>query len=90
MFVAYTAAVVGISVVVAVLALVGSWLMLGIALAVHITVTATMMKLVLRAFGSEEHAYPDMHRAEAASRAALALRARGPSSARPLLAAVEA
>lgn len=72
MFVAFTAAVVGISVVVCVLALVGSWLMLGIAIAVHIGITATMMKLVLGAFGSEDHAYPDGHAAEVASRAALA------------------
>lgn len=71
MFVAFCAAVVGISVVVAVLALAGSWVMLGIAMAVHVGVTATMMKLVLGAFGSEDHAYPDMRRAEAASRAAI-------------------
>jgi len=72
MFVSFSAAVVGISLVVCVLALIGSWVMLGIVLGVHVTVTAVMMKLVLGAFGSEDHAYPDGHAAEAASRAAIA------------------
>lgn len=86
MFVAFVAAVVGISIVVAVLALIGSWVMLGIAMAVHVGVTATMMKLVLGAFGSEDHAYPDMHRAEAASRAAISSRRNSGRGARPQLA----
>ena len=84
MFVAFIAAVVGLSVVVAVLALIGSWVMLGIAMAAHVGITGTMMKLVFGAFGSEDHAYPDMHQAEAASRAALAAsRAAGPGPAGP-------
>ena len=74
MFVAFVAAVVGLSIVVAVLALVGSWWMLGVAMVAHVAVTATMMKLVLGALGSEEHAYPGAHQAEAASRAAIACR----------------
>ena len=86
MFVAFVAAVVGLSVLVAVLALIGSWVMLGIAMAVHVGVTATMMKLVLGAFGSEDHAYPDMRRAEAASRAAISSRRSTGSGARPRLA----
>ncbi|MDE3132367.1 MAG: hypothetical protein KGL16_14545 [Acidobacteriota bacterium] len=86
MFVAFVAAVVGISIVVAVLALVGSWWMLGVAVAVHLGVTATMMRLVYGAFGSEEHAYPDMHTAEAASRAAISANA---GSTRPARVAVE-
>ena len=87
MFVAFSAAVVGISLVVCVLALIGSWVMLGIALAVHVTVTAAMMKLVLGAFGSEDHAYPDAHAAEAASRAAIARTKTGaPAGARAALA----
>ncbi len=73
MFVAFCAAVVGISIVVAVLAIIGSWVMLGVAMFVHVAVTAMLMKLIMGAFGSEEDAYPDMHRAEQASRAALAL-----------------
>jgi hypothetical protein len=83
MFVAFIAAVLGISIVVAVLALVGSWVLLGIAMAVHVGVTATMMKLVLGAFGSEDHAYPDMHQAEAASRAAILRQVNSPVAMRP-------
>ena len=71
MFVAFVAAVLGISIVVAVLALVGSWWMLGIAMIVHVGITATMMRLVYGAFGSEAHQYPDGHTAEAVSRAAI-------------------
>lgn len=85
MFVAFTAAVVGISFIVCVLALTGSWLMLGIALVVHFGVTATLMKLVLGAFGSETHSYPDMHTAEAVSRAAI--RAGAAAQAQPRRAA---
>jgi hypothetical protein len=82
MFIAFAAAVVGISFVVCVLALNGSWVMLGVALVAHMAVTAAMMKLVLGAFGSEDHAYPDGHAAEAASRAALArLKAGAPAVA---------
>lgn len=72
MFTAFTGAVLGITFVVCVLALVGSWWMLGVAVLVHVVVTATMIRLVYGAFGAEVDAYPDMHRAEAVSRAAIA------------------
>lgn len=86
MFVAFIAAVLAITITVAVLALVGSWWMLGVAMVVHVAVTATMMKLVLGALGSEEHAYPDARQAEAASRAAIAYRLSAPAGARQQLA----
>ncbi|MDE3132940.1 MAG: hypothetical protein KGL15_02625 [Acidobacteriota bacterium] len=87
MFVAFIFAVLSITVAVCVLALVGSWWMLGVALAVDLGITATMMRLVLGAFGAEEHRYPDMHTAEAASRAAISARAPALPTARPRLAA---
>ncbi|MGH2863069.1 MAG: hypothetical protein ACRDLT_16435 [Solirubrobacteraceae bacterium] len=73
MFVAFVAAVLGLSIAVAVLALVGSWWMLGIAVLAQLSVTVMMIRLVFGAFGSEDHAYPDGRRAEAVSRAALAV-----------------
>lgn len=73
MFTAFVASVLGITIVVAVLALIGSWWMLGIAMVVHVSITATMMRLIYGAFGSKDHAYPDARQAEAVSRAALAL-----------------
>lgn len=86
MFVAFCAAVVGISIVVAVLAIIGSWVMLGVAMLAHIVVTGMLMKLILGAFGAEEDAYPDMHRAEQASRAALARGATPPPVIQPRVA----
>ena len=87
MFVAFFAAVLAITVAVCVLALIGSWWMLGIAVAAHVGITATMMHLVMGAFGADEHAYPDFHTAEAASRAAIAGRAPAAVVTRPRLAA---
>lgn len=87
MFTAFTAAVLAITVAVCVLTLVGSWWMLGVAVAAQFGVTGTMMRLIFGAFGSDEHAYPDMHAAEAVSRAAIAARAGAPPTARPRLAA---
>lgn len=75
MFAAFTCAALAVTFAVCVLALVGSWWMLGVAVAAHIGLTATMMWLVFTGFGASEHAYPDMHSAEAASRAAISARA---------------
>lgn len=87
MFMAFTAAVLAITITVCVLTLVGSWWMLGVAVAAQFGVTGTMMRLIFGAFGSDEHAYPDKRRAEAVSRAAIFGPAAAAAPARPGLAA---
>ena len=52
MFVVFSAAVLFVTGAVALLALVGSWWMLGAAFAVHVGVTAVVMLVVLFALGS--------------------------------------
>lgn len=71
MFVSFCAAVFAITLAVAVLAMVGKWWMLAIAVAVHITITSIMMKLIFHGF-QRTPAYADEEGVEAASRAALA------------------
>ena len=66
MFFGFVVAVVAISLAVCVLALAPSWWVLGAAVATHLGVTASMMKIVLGAFGPESEAYPELARVEPA------------------------
>lgn len=71
MFLMFTTAVLSITFAVCVLAMVGSWWMLGVAFAVDLGVTASVMKVVSGALDSSD-AYPDLERIELASKAAVA------------------
>ena len=71
MFLAFISAVLAITFTVCVLAMVGSWWMLGVAFAVDVGITALVMKVVRGALNSSD-AYPDLERIESASKAALA------------------
>src|SRR5579875_2945746 len=51
MFLVFTAAVLAVTLAVCVLAVVGSWWMLGVAVAIHVSVTAVVMWVIYRAFG---------------------------------------
>ena len=69
MFFGFVAAVVAISLAVCVLALAPSWWVFGAAVATHLVVTASMLKIVLGAFGSDSEANRDLERIDSGSRA---------------------
>jgi hypothetical protein len=60
MFFVFIAAVLGITFAVCVLAVVGSWWMLGAAMAAHVVVTTVVTRVVMGAFGPDAYAYPDL------------------------------
>ena len=68
MFLAFISAVLAITFTVCVLAMVGSWWMLGVAFAVDVGITALVMKVVRGALNSSD-AYPDLERIAASDRA---------------------
>jgi len=60
MFFVFTAAVLVVTCAVCVLAVVGSWWMLGLAVGVHVGLTAAVTRVVLGAFGPDGDRYPDL------------------------------
>lgn len=68
MFTVFCCAALGITFTVAVLALVGSWWMLGVAVAAHLTVTTVVMRVVINAFGSSTHDEAEERRSASAGR----------------------
>jgi membrane protein implicated in regulation of membrane protease activity len=52
MFLVFIAAVLAVTFAVCVLAVIGSWWMLGVAVAIHVSLTAVVMRVVYGAFGT--------------------------------------
>lgn len=72
MFLVFTAAVLVVTFAVCILAIVGSWWMLGVAMVVHVGVTAAVIRVLVAAFGPETDRYPDIEPVTVGAKATVA------------------